>query len=51
MEVHKMSPIDRIENYLSLIKQYPNVFVNTSGELEIIVDKKIYIFYFKTMIK
>lgn len=36
-----MSPIDRIENYLSLIKQYPNVFDNTSGELEIVVDKKI----------
>lgn len=36
-----MNTIDRIEDYLALLRQYPNVFDNTEEELEIITDRKI----------
>lgn len=35
-----MNTIDKIEDYLSLLKQYPNAFDNTAGELEIITDRE-----------
>ncbi len=40
-ENYKMDNTEELEDYLSLLRQYPNVFDNTAGELEIITDREI----------